>query len=174
MQNSLYKLFEHKCVLEVCVHINPIMIKKTPSGFLNPYFKIFCTGRSHNSGLTSLSYLRPTLSELRELSSIVLTLVQGKTRCLWLSDWGVLLLDVIMNIAVVIDSRHLSRWRYRELMLLLFWRECADPDLPKCIYVCANHSISSFIYRRSECKGFYESLQIAFPNNVLVSFAAEV
>ncbi len=27
MQNSLYKLFEHKCVLEVCVHIHPIMIK---------------------------------------------------------------------------------------------------------------------------------------------------
>ncbi len=27
MQNSLYKLFEHKCVLEVCVHIYPIMIK---------------------------------------------------------------------------------------------------------------------------------------------------
>ncbi len=27
MQNSLFKLFEHKCVLEVCVHIHPIMIK---------------------------------------------------------------------------------------------------------------------------------------------------
>ncbi len=27
MQNSLYKLFEHKCVSEVCVHIHPIMIK---------------------------------------------------------------------------------------------------------------------------------------------------
>ncbi len=40
MQNSLYKLFEHKCVLEVCVHIHPIMIKIHPVFFLNPYFKI--------------------------------------------------------------------------------------------------------------------------------------
>ncbi len=30
MQNSLYKLFEHKCVLEMCVHIHPIMIKIHP------------------------------------------------------------------------------------------------------------------------------------------------
>ncbi len=43
------------------------------------------------------------------------------------------------------------------------------PVLHKCIYVRPNHSWSSFIYRRSEYKGFYESLQIAFPNNVLVS-----
>ncbi len=43
MQNSLYKLFEHKCVLEVCVHIHPIMLKIHPVFlflFLNPYFKI--------------------------------------------------------------------------------------------------------------------------------------
>ncbi len=40
MQNSLYKLFEHKCVLEVCVHIHPIIIKIHPVFFLNPYFKI--------------------------------------------------------------------------------------------------------------------------------------
>ncbi len=33
MQNSLYKLFEHKCVLEVCVHIHPIMIKIHPVFF---------------------------------------------------------------------------------------------------------------------------------------------
>ncbi len=30
MQNSLFKLFEHKFVLEVCVHIHPIMIKIHP------------------------------------------------------------------------------------------------------------------------------------------------
>ncbi len=29
-----------KCVMEVCVHINPIMIKIHPVFFLNPYFKI--------------------------------------------------------------------------------------------------------------------------------------
>ncbi len=34
MQNSLYKLFEQKCVLEVCVHIHPIMIKIHPVFFL--------------------------------------------------------------------------------------------------------------------------------------------
>ncbi len=33
MQNSLYKLFEHKCELEVCVHIHPIMIKIHPVFF---------------------------------------------------------------------------------------------------------------------------------------------
>ncbi len=30
MQNSLYMLFEHKYVLEVCVYIHPIMIKNPP------------------------------------------------------------------------------------------------------------------------------------------------
>ncbi len=43
------------------------------------------------------------------------------------------------------------------------------PDLHKCVYVRANHWWSSFIYRRREYKGFYGSLQIAVPNNVLVS-----
>ncbi len=37
------------------------------------------------------------------------------------------------------------------------------------LYVRPNHSWSSFIYRSSKYKGFYESLQIAFPNNELVS-----
>ncbi len=39
MQNSLKKLFEHKCVLEVCVHIHPIMIKKHSVFFLIPILK---------------------------------------------------------------------------------------------------------------------------------------
>ncbi len=38
MQNSLYKLFEHKCVLEVCVHIHPIMKKIHPVVFLKSPF----------------------------------------------------------------------------------------------------------------------------------------
>ncbi len=79
------------------------------------------------------------------------------------------LLDVILNIAVIIYSWHLCCWRRRGLTLLSFWRECADPDLPKCIYVRINYSWSSFTYSRSDYKGFYESLQIAFPNNVLVN-----
>ncbi len=53
-----------------------------------------------------------------ELSAIVSTPVQGKTRCLRLSDRGVQLLNVIMNIAVIIYYRHLSRWRHRGLTLL--------------------------------------------------------
>ncbi len=42
MQNSIFKLFEHKCVLEVCVHIHPIMIKIHPVFFFffYPYVKI--------------------------------------------------------------------------------------------------------------------------------------
>ncbi len=112
-----------------------------------------------------------------ELSAIVSTPVQGKTRCLRLSDWGVLLLDVIINIAVVIYSRHLSRWRRRGLTLLSFWRECADPDL------CLNAFMFARIIRdpassteEVSIRFFYESLQITFPNNVLVSQfrAAEV
>ncbi len=39
MQNSLYKLFEHKCVLEVCAHIHPIMIKIHPVFFSIPILK---------------------------------------------------------------------------------------------------------------------------------------
>ncbi len=46
MKNSLYMLFEHKCVLEVCTH--PPYNAKNPASvfffffffFLNPYFKI--------------------------------------------------------------------------------------------------------------------------------------
>ncbi len=41
MPNLLFELFEHKCVLEVCVQIHPIMIQVFyPVFFFNPYFKI--------------------------------------------------------------------------------------------------------------------------------------
>ncbi len=43
---------------------------------------------------------------------------RSRQECL-LSDWGVLLLDVIMSIAVVIYSRHLSGWRRSGLLLFL-------------------------------------------------------
>jgi len=39
MQNSRCKLFAHKCVLEVCVHIHPIMIKIHPVFFFIPVLK---------------------------------------------------------------------------------------------------------------------------------------
>ncbi len=143
MQNSLYKLFEHKCVLEVCVHIHPIIIKIHPVFFfLNLYFKI---PFSNQAVLRALSEWRssvqaaPTIVDWQDRltldppwvschsSIIVSTLVQEKTRCLRLSDWGILLLDVIMNRAVVFYSWHLSHWRRRGLTLLSFWRECYDP-----------------------------------------------
>ncbi len=158
------------CVGSVCTHPS-YNDKNLPSGFcVFFYFKILSL--SNQAVLRFLSEWRssaqaaPTIVDWQdrltldppwvswELSAIVSTPVQGKTRCLRLSDWGVLLLDVIINIAVVIYSRHLSRWRRRGLTLLSFWRECADPDLPKCVYVRPNHSWSSFIYRRSEYKVF--------------------
>ncbi len=47
MQNSLFKLFEHKCVLEVCENIHPIMIKKAL--FQNPLSQIrLVWGSCHN------------------------------------------------------------------------------------------------------------------------------
>ncbi len=169
-----YKLFEHKCVLEVCVHIHPIMIKIHPVFFfLIPILKSPFSNQAVLGFLSewhSSVQAAPTIVDWHgrltldppwvswELSAIVSTPVQGKTRCLRLSNWGVLMLDVIMTIAVVIYSRHLSRWRRRDLMLLSFLgresRECGD----KCVYVCANHSWSSFIYRRSEYKVFFMNL----------------
>ncbi len=128
MLNSLYKLFEHKCVFTAWTHS---MNKHT-------WLCVWsvCTHPSYNDKI------HPA--------------------------------DEIMNIAVVSYSWHLNRWRCRGLMFLSFWGREGEgnapiPDLPKCVNVRANHSWSSFIYRRSKYKGFYESLQIAFPNNVLVS-----
>ncbi len=41
MQNLLFEMFEQKCVLEVCVHIYPIMIKIQPVGFVKiPILKL--------------------------------------------------------------------------------------------------------------------------------------
>ncbi len=95
MQNSLYKLFEHKCVLEVCVHIHPIMIKIHPVVFLIPILKF---PFSNQAVLRFLSEWRssvqatPTIVDWQgrltldlpwvswELSAIVSTSVQGKTR----------------------------------------------------------------------------------------------
>ncbi len=190
MQNSLYKLFEHKCVLEVCPHIHPIMIKIPPvfffkipilkSPFSNQVVLRFLSEWRSSAQATptkvdwqdrlTLSYLRPGLSELRAVNCPTDS-GAGEDKMSPFEQLRCFVVDVVMNIAVVIYSQHLSRWRCRGLTLLSFWRECANPDLPKCVYVCANHSWSSFIYRSSEYKivFFYESLQIAFPNNVLVS-----
>ncbi len=97
-------------------------------------------------------------------------LFHRRSRCRqeWLlSDWVVLLLDVIMNIAVVIYPQHLSRWRRSGL--LLFLKGMHPP-------ICLNASMFMRIIRdpaspteEVSIRFFYESLQIAFPNNVLVS-----
>ncbi len=51
--------------------------------------------------------------------STFVSMRQSRCRQEWLlSDWGVLLLDVIMNIAVVIYSQHLNHWRRRGLLFL--------------------------------------------------------
>ncbi len=61
-----------------------------------------------------------------------------------------------MNIAVVIYSWHLSRWRHSGLCLFLKGMHWS----PICLnaFVRANHSWSSFIYRRSEYKCFFMHL----------------
>ncbi len=84
------------------------------------------TGPSHDSLIDSsvsaqtglVSYLRPALSELSSVSSLFHRWSKCRQECLH-SDWGILLLDVIINIAVVIYSRHLSRWRRSGLRLFV-------------------------------------------------------
>ncbi len=77
----------------------------------------------------------------------------GAGRPEWLlSYWGVLLLDVIMNIAVVIYSRHLSRSRRCGLCLFL---KGMCPPIYLNAFVRANHSWSSLTSRRSEYTFFF-------------------
>ncbi len=102
MQNSLYKLFEHKCVLEVCVHIHPIMIKIHPVFFFIPILKCpssnqavlrFLSERCSSAQTAPrrvdwqavLPLTRPEWTEWAEWAvnsptAIVSTPVQGKTR----------------------------------------------------------------------------------------------
>ncbi len=129
-----FYLFEHKCVLAVCVHNHPVMIKIHPVFLSRKIISSFSyqarclsvwrhtdPGPSHDCWLTLAFYLRPALSELRAVRRCFTagTDVDKMSPIKWLSDWGVLLLDVIMNIAVVIYSQHLSRWRRGGLPLFL-------------------------------------------------------
>ncbi len=143
------------CVGSVCTH--PSYNDKNPQSVF--FFK---------SPFSNQSVLR-ALSEWRCSAQAAPTIVVLQDRlllpaCCKQSDHYCIDCFVIMNITVVIYSRHLSCWKRRGLTLLSFWRECSDPDLPKSVFVRVNHSWSSLTYRRSEYKGFYESLQIAFPN----------
>ncbi len=84
-------------------------------------------GPSHDCGLTWPFYLRPALSELSSVR-IVSMLERLQTRMA--PKWCVLLLDVIMNIAVVIYSWHLIHWRRSGLCLFL-----KGMHLPICLNV---------------------------------------
>ncbi len=112
-------LFEHKCVLAVCVHIHPIMIKFHPVLF---FFFFFNYDHFLRSGCCSSAQAPPTidtgvLSQLRPEWAVIsppLFRLQSRGRRGWLlSDWGALLLNVIMNIAV---------WEGN----VCFWRECTS------------------------------------------------
>ncbi len=172
---NFYKLFELKCLLAVCVHNHPIMIKIHPVFFFlnhNPFLR-----SSYSQILVSVTLHRPSLLPRLLIDSGVLSqtrpewafisppLFRHQSRCrqvCLLSNWGVLL-DVIMNIAVVIYSRYLRCWRRSGLLLFL---KGMCPDLPKCAYVYANYLWSEEVSVRYL---FYEFLQIACPNNVQVS-----
>ncbi len=65
-----------------------------------------------------------------------------------------------------IEYRYFSRYRI-EVRNSSIVTTLVPPDLPKRVYVRANHSWSSFTDR--SLRFFNESLWIAFPNNVLVS-----
>ncbi len=155
---NFYMMFEHTCVGSVWTHPS-YHDKNTPSAFFfySPqiistiFLSNWChTGRPLPHLLTNTGISTLTRSEWA-VKSPPLFWLQSRSRQEWLlSDWGALLLDVIMNIAGVIYSQHLSRWRRRGLLLFL---KGIPP--PQCIYVCANHSWSSLTSRRSECKFFF-------------------
>ncbi len=88
MQNSLFKLFEHKCVLEVCVHIHLIMIKIHPVVFLKSPFSNQAVLRFlsewRSSAQTALTIVDCLTLDPHWVScypsAIESTPVQGKTR----------------------------------------------------------------------------------------------
>ncbi len=75
----------------------------------------------------------------------------------------VLLFDVIINKAVVIYSRHLSRWRRRGSCFVK-WHAPRSTYMYLFARIISDPASSTKVVRF-----FYESLQIAFPNNVLFS-----
>ncbi len=165
-------LFELKCVLAVCAHNHPIMIKIHPVFFffLNPdkskplsHIKPFTDSwqndavlhRSLPRLLIDNSVLAQTRPEWAVNSpQLFWRWSRCRQECL-LCDWGALLLDVLMNTAIVIYSQHLSRWRRSGLRLFLKGMHPSESNnQPKWVFVHTNHSWSSFTYRRSEYKIF--------------------
>ncbi len=170
------------CVGSVCTH-PPYNDKSQPSVFFflipinnNPFLKssrsqiLVCVTSHRPRPLPLLLIDTGVLPSTRpEWSVISPPLFRCRSRCrqkFLLSDWGVLFLDVIMNIAVIIYSRHLSRWRRSGILLFI-------KGMRLLIYIHASmftqiiHDPASSSEEES-IRFFYESLQIAFPNNVLV------
>ncbi len=138
MQNSLlHVVWTEMCVGSVCTQ-PPYNDKNPPNGFYLIYFLI---------QINNITFFKSSCSQIlggvkshrpRPLPRLLIdTGVLAQTRPEWavispplfrrrsrrrqeclLSDWGVLLLDVIMNIAVIY-SRHLNRWRRSVLPLFL-------------------------------------------------------
>ncbi len=141
-------VFEPKCVLAVCVHNHPIMIKI----HLILFFFI-STNHKH--------FLRTSCSQ-----------ILGKVTSH--DCWRTLAFYHRHRCNNEHSSRHLlSTCEPLKTQWITFVFEGnVPPDQPKYVYVLVNHSWSSFTYRRSEYEFylfFYESFKIAFPNNVLAS-----
>ncbi len=122
-EKHFYMLFEHKSVLAVYVHNHPVMIKIHPVFLCFLSTKIITTFSNqavlHFFVCVTSHRPRPSCPEWAVIS-LPLFPRRSRYRQEWLlSDWCVLLLDVIMNIAVFIYSRHLNRWRHSGLHLFL-------------------------------------------------------
>ncbi len=102
-----------------------------------------------------------------ELFAIVSTPEQGKTRMSPIERLRCFIVECNYEYSsrnLLPTSEPLKTQRIS--ITLVFEVNAPIPDLPKCVYVRVNNSWSSF-YR---CEyNVYESLQIAFPSNVLVS-----
>ncbi len=148
------------CVGRVCTH--PSYNDKNPPSFFKSLLK---------SPFSNQAVLR-FLSEWRSSAQPAPPIVDWQDRltldppwvicpplcrleeCLWLSDWVVLLLDVIMIIAVLLPTSEPLKMQ-RINVTFVFEGNAPMPDLPKFVYICAYHLWSSFIYRRSEYKVFF-------------------
>ncbi len=163
------------CVGSVCTH-PPYNDKNPLSVFFKSSFSNQAVLRFLSEWLSSVQ-APPTIVDWQdhltldppwvswELSAIVSTPVQGKTRMSPIERLGCLVVGCNNEYSsryLLPTSEPLKTQRIN--VTFVFERNAMIPDLPKYVYVHANHSWSSFIYRRSEYNVFYESLQIAFCN----------
>ncbi len=160
-----YKLFELKYVLAVCVHNHPIMIKIHPVFFfisLNhfPFLKssrsqmpVCVTSHrpkpSHDCWLTVALYLRPALSELSSVCHCFNAGAYVDKKVFKRMRW------FVVGCNNKYSSRHLllTSELLKTQWVTFVFEGNASSNLPKCVYVHANHSWASLTYRRTEYKG---------------------